>query len=85
MPLFESAIPVSKELIAKLVAQHWGLTLGALLKESQNHTFLLSQVSEGGEEKNYILRVTPDPKGHHKDRILREATFVGYLAHEVKL
>ena len=29
--------------------------------------------------------MTPDPKGHHKDRILREAAFVGYLAHEDKL
>jgi len=85
MPLFESTIPVSQERIAKLVAQHWGLTLGALLKESQNHTFLLSQVLEGGEEKKYILRVTPDPKGHHKDRISREAAFVGYLTSEVKL
>lgn len=32
-----------------------------------------------------ILRVTPDPKKIHAERILREVAFVGYLAREEKL
>ena len=58
MPLFETAIPIDHEHIAKLVEQHWGLTLGKLIKASQNHTF---EAYTQDKETKYAVRVTPDP------------------------
>lgn len=34
MPLFEQAIPINNDDVAKIVAEHWNLNLGAIIKAS---------------------------------------------------
>lgn len=80
MPLFEQTIPINHEDIAKSVLEHWGITLGPVIKESQNHTFNASLTLDDDTEEKYIVRVTPDPKGVHFSRIVQEIAFVSYLS-----
>jgi hypothetical protein len=34
MPLFEKAVPINHEEVAKIVLENWGVTLGKVIKES---------------------------------------------------
>ena len=77
MPLFEQTIPINKEEIAKIVSEHWDLNLGAIIKASQNHTFLATKKSN---EEKVIVRVTPDTEKKHLKRINREIAYVEYLS-----
>eukprot|EP00123_Amoebidium_parasiticum_P021238 comp6387_c0_seq1/m.2187 comp6387_c0_seq1/g.2187 ORF comp6387_c0_seq1/g.2187 comp6387_c0_seq1/m.2187 type:complete len:336 (-) comp6387_c0_seq1:109-1116(-) len=79
MPLFETH-PVSREQVASAVKEHWGLTLGDRLKESQNHTFVALDDTTGDK---FAVRATPDPTGAHHKRISDELAFVGFVAEKV--
>jgi len=39
MPLFETTIQINPEDVAKIVQENWNISLGKLIKGSQNHTF----------------------------------------------
>jgi hypothetical protein len=39
MTLFDTTIEISHEEVAKIVKENWNVTLGKLIKGSQNHTF----------------------------------------------
>ena len=67
MPLFENFIPIDREEVAKIVADHWEIELGPTIKASQNHTFLATKRSN--QEIKVIVRVTPDPHKKHYARI----------------
>lgn len=83
MALFDQTLHIDDSVIATLVDEHWGLTLGKLIKASQNHTFAAIEKESGID---FIVRVTPDPEGKHAARIRNEVTFVNYLAsHPEKL
>ncbi|KAF0699856.1 Aste57867_9632 [Aphanomyces stellatus] len=77
MPLFEQTIPIEATAVEALVSTHYGLTLGARIKASQNHTF---QATNDATGTRYSVRVTPDPSGRHAQRIRDELTFVAYVA-----
>jgi hypothetical protein len=81
MPLFEQSIPINRDEISKIVEEHWDLELGAIIKASQNHTFLATKKSN---QEKVIVRVTPDPHNKHFERIQREIAYVSYLATEEK-
>ncbi len=83
MPLFEQAIPISHEDVAKIVLENWNLTLGKVIKESQNHTFMATKTKDDGTEEKFIVRVTPDPTHKHLERIEKEVAFVAFLKHDV--
>lgn len=73
MPLFETT-PIDDALVASLVLDHYQLTLGKILKRSQNHTFEATQTSGA----RCAVRVTPGSM--HLSRIEREIHFLNYLA-----
>lgn len=75
MALFEKTVTISAERVAEIVSTEWGVTLGPIIKASQNHTF--SGTRSGGEK--CIVRVTPDPTGKHHERIVKEIFFVNYI------
>lgn len=75
MPLFDK-FPVDRDEVAKAVEAHWGLTLGDVLKASQNHTFSAT----GPDRRRFAVRATPDPDGSKHPRIQRELAFVRYLS-----
>lgn len=77
MPLFET-FPVDVEQVKTIVAEHWNLELGKQLKSSQNHTFESTLRSD--PSVHYAVRVTPDPKNTHWQRIVDEVFFVDYVA-----
>eukprot|EP01039_Chlorochromonas_danica_P006267 gene6267-6908_t len=80
MPLFEQSVPVSEEQVSSLVNRQWNVTLGSVLKASQNHTF-----SGQLEGRHVVVRVTPDPTARHLTRIRQEIAFVNYLSeHKLK-
>ena len=81
MPLFEQSIPINRDEISKIVAQHWDIELGGIIKASQNHTFLATKKSN---QDKVIVRVTPDPHKKNFERIQREIAYVSYLANEEK-
>jgi hypothetical protein len=59
MPLFEKSIAINRDEISKIVAEKWDIELGAIIKASQNHTFLATK--KANQEEKVIVRVTPDP------------------------
>lgn len=77
MTLFEQTVVVSAEQVAQLVKTHWNLTLGSVIKASQNHTF---QSVHSETDAKYAVRVTPDPTNKHYNRIVNEVFFVNFVA-----
>lgn len=77
MTLFEQTVSVSAEQVASIAKTHWNLTLGSVIKASQNHTFN-SIHSETGVK--FAVRVTPDPTNKHYERIVNEVYFVNFIA-----
>jgi Ser/Thr protein kinase RdoA (MazF antagonist) len=63
---------VDKDLVAKQVSEHWNITLGDLLKASQNQTFA-GTYADGSKA---IVRVTPKAK---KDSVQFEVDLLKYL------
>jgi len=90
MPLFEK-FPVDKDVVGKLVKEHYNLQLGDLLKASQNHTFSATKIgNENNSSTNlpaekFVVRATPDPTEKHYDRICDELFFCYYLANIAKV
>jgi hypothetical protein len=82
MPLFETTIEVDHKLVAEILLKNWGLKLGKILKASQNHTF---EAFSDDEKNKYAVRVTPDAKKEHLQRITDEMAFVNFMIkHELK-
>ena len=77
MPLFEK-LPVPRDAVAAAVAQHWGLELGAALKESQNTTFAATRGAE-----RFAVRASPDPRQERHARIADELRYVSFVARTV--
>lgn len=69
MPLFETTIEIDHQEVAKIVKDHWDITLGKLIKGSQNHTFEGTRVNSQGHEQKFSIRVTPDPEHKSRQRI----------------
>ena len=78
MPLFETLL-VDATAVAALVEQHWGLTLGAQLKASQNTTYAATDASGA----HFAVRATADPSGAKHARITDELQLVAHLARSV--
>jgi Ser/Thr protein kinase RdoA (MazF antagonist) len=76
MPLFEQTIPIKYETVAELVKLNWNLELQTLIKASQNHTFN----AKDNNNIKYAVRVTPDPKHKHLQRIKDELFFVDFIS-----
>eukprot|EP01105_Mastigella_eilhardi_P010145 TRINITY_DN2377_c0_g1_i1.p1 TRINITY_DN2377_c0_g1~~TRINITY_DN2377_c0_g1_i1.p1 ORF type:complete len:341 (-),score=91.44 TRINITY_DN2377_c0_g1_i1:744-1766(-) len=76
-----SSTPVSEEAVRRAVADHWGLSLGACLKASQNHTF--DAVRDCAYPRRFVVRVTPetdDESSRKRQEALDvEAAFLDYL------
>lgn len=75
MPLFDK-FPVDRDEVADALSKHWGLVLGDVIKESQNHTFHAS----APDGTRFAARATPDPDGTKHPRILKEVAFVRFLS-----
>jgi methylmalonyl-CoA mutase N-terminal domain/subunit len=54
MPLFEQSIPINRDEISKIVAQHWDIELGGIIKASQNHTFLATKKSNQDKVNQHL-------------------------------
>eukprot|EP01125_Pyxidicula_operculata_P020492 TRINITY_DN758_c0_g1_i2.p2 TRINITY_DN758_c0_g1~~TRINITY_DN758_c0_g1_i2.p2 ORF type:complete len:326 (+),score=47.48 TRINITY_DN758_c0_g1_i2:371-1348(+) len=80
MSLFET-IKIDHDVVKSSVKRHWNVTLGKLLKASQNHTFLGTQGEDDNANK-VIVRVTPDPRKEQLQRIEVETSFLNFLSHE---
>ena len=59
---------------------HWDITLGKLIKGSQNHTFEGTKTNSEGKEEKFSIRVTPDPQQKSRQRIQDEIFFVRFLS-----
>jgi Ser/Thr protein kinase RdoA (MazF antagonist) len=77
MPKLFETLPVEKDTVARIVREQWGLSLGDILKASQNHTFSATDEASGAK---FAVRVTPDPDGIQHPRICDEMRFVEFLA-----
>jgi len=73
MPLFQ-VLPVDTIKVQEIVKEHWNADLGALVKESQNHTFLALR-----EEEKLIVRVTPDPESERVHNTELELRLLAFL------
>lgn len=77
MPLFET-VPADTEAVQAALRVRWPqLTLGTLLKQSQNHIYEAHSSSGGAK---YAVRVVPDPDGTAYARVQAECCFVQYLS-----
>jgi Ser/Thr protein kinase RdoA (MazF antagonist) len=77
MPLFH-VMKASRDDVAAIVSDRWGLELGAELKASQNVTYEASDASTG---RKFVVRVTPDDEeGRNASRVADELFFVAYAA-----
>jgi hypothetical protein len=81
-PLFET-LPVDDVLLAKVVTDHWGLTLGANVKRSQNHTYLAT--APAPSDTKFVVRVTPDPDNKRWAGIQVELELLEYVRRKVHL
>lgn len=84
MPLFDTFSVLPDE-ISEAVHTHWGLYLRKLIKESQNHTYLASNLPLNDEEidghsmeQKYIVRVSKNDE-KHLQHISDEVFLVNYL------
>jgi hypothetical protein len=75
--LFEQIVPIDAEDINSFVAEKWGIVVDSKLKSSQNTTFKARGIKDSAE---YAIRVTSDPVGLHRQRILDELFFVHYVS-----
>ena len=82
-PLFPKSIPINTENVAIQALKYWNLTLGELIKKSQNYTFHAK--SADNNDKKFILRVTPDLLGTHVERIRSEIKAVQFFSSEESL
>lgn len=85
MALFDQTIEIVVDDVARIVSSCWGITLGKLIKASQNHTFEATHYSTVGAETKAVVRVTPDPKDVHYDRVVKEIAFVNYVVNSGKV
>lgn len=85
MALFDQTIEIVVEDVARIVTSCWGLTLGKRIKASQNHTFEAIKTSDSGAETKLVVRVTPDPKNEHFERVTNELAFVNYVVQSGKV
>lgn len=80
MPLFETT-PIDVDTVTAAAKAHWNVTLGKVIKASQNHTFLGTVDSDASQPAiQVIVRVTPNAAGKRTSAIELELRVLQYLA-----
>eukprot|EP01130_Rhizamoeba_saxonica_P005028 TRINITY_DN2027_c0_g1_i1.p1 TRINITY_DN2027_c0_g1~~TRINITY_DN2027_c0_g1_i1.p1 ORF type:complete len:175 (-),score=19.98 TRINITY_DN2027_c0_g1_i1:336-839(-) len=77
MPLFEKNAPISTETLQTILNNHYApITLGDIIKESQNNTY---HAENPQTQQRYVVRVTSNETHDNEVRIQSELALIDYV------